>query len=351
MKIAAKSAHQQANGEKLKALFLFLAAASLLAISSTLLASVDTPPRLFFSDAKLSYLVPEPWDVPDSFPFGPLLTRKTPEGSDAYIVCQISKPIDQSRLSADRSTDTLKTFATQDIHARAADGRILASSARAMSGQNAWEMTWIVEHPEGATQYQSVYFYLENRFYVMTLQTTRDSFPGMVPSFQEWLTSVHLLSRRDSGKLEAPSLGGLWVHQTGGAKISIPETWLIGVADDRQLGATIARDKMTLSFTVVVDAVSKERQEVPVSDKAQARKALEEKGHKILDESDEPFHGLPAFRMAYDGTIDGKYIRGQDLWIMSPTARWLINIEGDGRLIRSMSDEWQGILNGIHFYP
>src|SRR5262249_4192926 len=68
--------------------------------------AAETPPRLFFSDAKLSFVIPEPWEVPSSFPFGPLLTRKTQEGTDAFIVCQISDPVERSRLSVDVSSDT-----------------------------------------------------------------------------------------------------------------------------------------------------------------------------------------------------------------------------------------------------
>ena len=102
-------------------------------------------------------------------------------------------------------------------------------------------------------QYQSVYFFMENRYYVLSLRAHRDSFPWIVQDFQGWLLSIHRLSRAESGKLAAPAHGGLWVHQTGGAKIAFPEEWLVGVADDRQVGATIARDKMHLDFTTEVE--------------------------------------------------------------------------------------------------
>jgi hypothetical protein len=311
--------------------------------------AVETPPRLFFSDAKLSFLIPEPWDVPASFPFGPLMTRKTQEGTDAFVVCQISDPIDASRLSADTSTDTLKDFATHDLATRDPGARVLAASPRTLAGQNAYEVTWLNEDPEGVIQYQSVYFFLDNRFYVLSLRANRDSFAWIVQDFQNWLTSVNLLNRQDSGKLEAPAHGGVWVHQTGGAKITIPEDWLIGVADDRQVGATIARDKMHLTFSAVVDALSPATGEMTAAEKEEARGTLK-KDYKIIAQSEEPFHGLPALQIVYEGTVDGRFVRGQDLWVSSPKARWLISIDGDSRLLKQLSDEWQGILSDIHFY-
>jgi hypothetical protein len=312
--------------------------------------AVDTPPRLFFSDAKLSFVVPELWEVPSSFPVGPLLTRKTQEGTDAFIQCQISDPVDITRMSADASVGVLKTFAGNDIGSRSKNSRLLASSARTLAGQNAYEVTWLSEGPEETVQYQSVYFFMENRFYVLSLRANRDSFPWIVQDFQNWLVSVRLLSRQDSGKLDTPAHGGLWVHQTGGAKIAFPENWLIGVADDRQVGATVARDKMHLAFTAEVEVLGSPAREMTPDDKKEVRGALERKGYTVTAESDEPFHGYPCFRLTYEGTIDGRFVRGQDLWVSSPRACWLISLDGDGVLLRQLADEWQGILNGIHFY-
>jgi hypothetical protein len=309
-----------------------------------------TPPRLFFSDAKLSFEIPDPWEISSSFPFGPLLTRKTQEGTDAFIVCQISDPVDATRLSADTSVDILKNFATHDLSARATGARTLATTARTLAGQNAYEVTWLNEGPEGVTQYQSIYFFMDNRFYVLSLKANRDSFPWIVQDFQNWLSSVRILSRQDSGKLESPAHGGFWVHQTGGAKIEIPSDWLIGVADDHELGAAVARDKMQLAFTAVVDALNPASHEMTIEEKNQARHTLQEKGRTISSESEEPFHGLPAFHLDYEDTEDGRFIRGQDIWVWSPKARWLINVEGDSRLLRQLADEWKGILSNIHFY-
>src|SRR5437879_3040842 len=116
-------------------------------LSSLPAAAVDTPPRLFFSDAKLSFEIRDPWEISSSFPFGPLLTRKTQEGTDAFIVCQISDPVDASRLSADTSVDILKSFATHDLSSRATGARTLATAARTLVGQNAYEVTWLNEGP------------------------------------------------------------------------------------------------------------------------------------------------------------------------------------------------------------
>jgi len=323
---------------------------SLLALVCSLCAAVETPPRLFFSDARLSFLVPEPWDVPSSFPFGPLLTRKTQEGTDAFILCQISDPVDKSHLSADVSIDILKSFATGDISLRSKNSRVLASSARTLAGQNAYEVTWLSEGPEGIVQHQSVYFFMESRYYVLSLRANRDSFPWIVQDFQEWLTSIHRLSREESGTLAAPAHGGLWVHQTGGAKIGFPEDWLVGVADDHQVGATMAHDKMHLDFTAAVEVLGSAPKEITPDEKTAARKALEQKGNTVTAESDEPFHGFPCYRLSYEATLDGRFVRGQDLWVASPRARWLISLEGDGAYFRQLTTQWQGILNGITFY-
>ena len=316
----------------------------------TFCLAVDTPPRLFFSDAKLSFVVPEPWEVPSSFPVGALMTRKTQEGTDAFIQCQISDPVDSGRMSADVSIDALKAFATADIRSRSKDARLLASSPRTLAGQNAYETTWLNEGPTETAENQSVYFFTENRFYVLSLRANRESFPWMVQDFQNWLASARLLSRRDSGKLDQPAHGGLWVHQTGGAKIAFPDDWLIGVADDRQVGATVARDKMHIDFTAEVEVLGSPAREMPSDDKKEVLQALERKGYKITAESDEPFHGFPCYRLAYEGTIDGRFVRGQDLWVSGPKARWLISQDGDGVLLRQFAEEYQGILNGIHFY-
>lgn len=341
---------RRAKGEKRREKGLrFIGFTFLTLLLSPLASAIETPPRLYFSDAKLSFEIPDAWQIGALFPFGPLLTRKTQEGTEASIVCQISDPVNQTHVAADASLDLLKEFATRDLSTRSAGARTLAGAARALAGQNAYEVTWLMEGPEGATQYQSVYFFLDNRFYVLTLKATRDSFPWIVQDYQNWLATVHLLSRQDSGKLFAPSHGGVWVHQTGGAKVEIPEAWLIGVADDRQIGATLVRDKMSLAFTAVAGALTPAARAMSPDEKEEARRALKQKGRTLVMEFEDPFHGLPAYQIVYEYADLGRFIRGQDIWISSPKARWLFSVEGDSRLMRQMAEDWQGILRGIHF--
>src|SRR5689334_2829715 len=85
---------------------------------SAFCSAADTAPRLYFSDAKLSFDLPPDWRIGSSFPFGPLLARKTQEGTDATIICQISDPVDTKRISADTTIDMLKTFAARDLATR-----------------------------------------------------------------------------------------------------------------------------------------------------------------------------------------------------------------------------------------
>ena len=55
-----------------------------------------------------------------------------------------------------------------------------------------------------------------------------------------------------------------------------------------------------------------------LEEKEEARKALEAKDYKIVGQSEEPFHGLPAFELVYEGTQDGRFVRGQDIWVFEP---------------------------------
>lgn len=333
------------------------------ALSSFCFAAA-TPPRIFFSDAHLSFVIPRSWEVSSAFPYGPLMMRKAQDGSQAFIACQISDTLDPSRWTADVSTTSLEDIATRDVATRGAQSRILAASTGSIVGQNAYHVTW--ETPEGIdptsalapvssplpagteAMGQTVYFYLDNRFYSITLRANRVSFPLLLPDYRGWLKTIRRLSRDKAGKLQSPAHGGLWVHQTGGIRIAIPERWLIGVADDRQVGATVASDRMHVDFVATADLLSP-AQELSPEEKREAKKAVTTKGCTILSESDEPFHGLPAYQVAYEGTVGGRYVRGQDLWIAGSKARWLINLEGDGALMRRVASEWQAILSTLHF--
>ncbi len=68
-----------------------------------------------------------------------------------------------------------------------------------------------------------------------------------------------------------------------------------------------------------------------------------------MSESEEPFHGLSAFHILYEGTDGGRYLRGQDIWVASPKGRWLFNLEGDGAFFNKLTDDYSDILNNIQF--
>jgi hypothetical protein len=308
--------------------------------------AIEAPPRVFFSDAKLSFTYPDAWQISPSFPVGPLFVRVTQEGTQAFIACQISEPVDSSRISAEISSDVLKEFA---LAGHAAQSRMLSSSARTLAGRPAYEITWENSGTEGVTQYQSIYFFVDNRFYMLSLRASRDSFPWLVPDFQTWLETVRVLSRRESGTLDSPAHGGVWIHQTAGGKVPVPEDWLIAVADDRQLGATVARDKMHVDLTVTVEVLNAGSPEDLSSHKKPARKSIEKKRHRVTAETDAPFHGYPSFQFAYEGSPQGRFIRGQDIWVASPRALWLISVEGDSVLMRQIQEELEPLLAGIQF--
>ncbi len=308
-----------------------------------------TRARLFFSDAKISFAFPEGWTLEPSFPSGPLFSKATQEGSQAYMTCQISGPTDPSHLASDLPEETLRKVAIQDLSMHQPNARVLAKSDRSIAAHNAYEVTWEDRDKDRPQQHQSVYFFTENRVYSVSLQAKAESFPWIVPDFQQWLTTFQVLTNRDSGALAQPSRGGLWIHQTAGAKIALPENWLIGVASDHLLGATVVESKMHSEITVTVDTGPNPPGELTATDRAEARRTIEKKGLRILTQSDEPFHGLPAYLLTYDGTTGGRYVKGEDIWVVSPKARWLLNIEGDGPLFNRLTLEYHDILNNIQF--
>ena len=227
-------------------------------------------PRLFFSDAKISVAFPDGWTLEPAFPIGPLFSRITQEGTPAWISCRISDPIDPTHITSDIPEETLRQFAQTDLSSKLSQGRLLSKADSTVAGHNAYEMTWEDQDKDGKLQHQNVYFFIDNRIYLIALDARVDSFPWLVPDFQQWLGSIRVLSNRDSGALDSPAHGGLWIHQTGGVKIMIPENWLIGVADDRQLGATLANDKMHSEMTATVDVESSASAQVSESDRQEA---------------------------------------------------------------------------------
>lgn len=321
---------------------------SIFLVAGPALAAEPPPARLFFSDAKISFTFPNHWTVEPTFPYGPLFTKETQQGSQATISVRISEPLNQGHLSADATPEFLKRFVEQEFATRKTPFRILSSSQRTLAGQNCYEITWEDLKATPVTT-QSEFFFIENRVYALTLTANSDSFLWLVPDFQGWLNNVRVLSRRNAGSLDHPARGGFWVHQTGGAKFLIPEEWLIGVADDRTLGIAFAKDKMHLELTASLEVLDRPSHDLAAADKEAMRAAIEKKGFKVLQESEEPFHGYPAYHLTYEGTNEGRYVRGQDVWVRSPKARWLINAEGDGPLYRQKADELRTILNDIQF--
>ncbi len=146
-----------------------------------------------------------------------------------------------------------------------------------------------------------------------------------------------------------PARGGLWIHQTGGVKVPIPDEWLIGVADDRQIGAAAKREKMHVDFTMTASLLEESAPESLAAHRAQARKDLESNRYRVTAETEEPYHGYPSFQLSYEGTVKGRFVRGQDIWVFSPKAIWLISIDGDAPLLRQMAEPIEQLLEGIHF--
>jgi hypothetical protein len=305
--------------------------------------------RVFFSDASISFAMPNHWDLSPAFPMGPLYTKKTQEGTDAFIACRVSNPVGTSKIAASVSTETLKAFAERDAVSQAEGTRILAAAKRTLAGLDAYEITWEISGPDVTVQVQTVYFFHDNRYYSLSLRAQRESFLWLVPDFQGWLNQVRLLSRRDAGALDTPAHGGVWIHQTGGARVTIPEPWLIGVADDRSLGAAFASDKMHVTLTITVDTPGTAEASLNEKQSDEIRKALEAKHFKVTELTEEPFHGLPSIQASYEGAPGERFVRGQDIYVFSPKGRWLINMEGDAPLLRQTAGSFSDILNDIHF--
>jgi hypothetical protein len=321
----------------------------LLCAAAAISAQPGHPPRLFFSDAKISFLFPANWSVEPAFPFGPMFVKTTKQGSQAFITCEISNPLHEDRLASNLPHDQLKALAAQDMAAKSSKGRVLSETDRTLAAHNAYEVTWEDPSQQPPIQFQSLYVFSENRVYALTLRAQADSFPWLVPDFQEWLGGVRFLARRDSGALDTPALGALWIHQTGGAKVFVPSHWLVGVSDDRTLGAAYATEDKYAEMTVVVEPEQKDPQ-ISEEDRAQARKALEKKGYKITREWEEPFHGYPAFHLAYQGNRKDRFVHAEDHWIATGKGRWLLSLEADGTLFSKLTEDFRTIINNFQFF-
>ena len=298
--------------------------------------------RVYFADAKISFVVPDGWHLTPSFPFGPLFDR---EGSSATIACAISQPLSQNRVQTDLPINTLKELAHSQISRM--HGTMTAEKERAVASQNAVSIRWQdAQH----IQHSSAYFFVENRIYALALQATSEDFDTMAEGFDRWLNSIQILRNHDSGALRDPTHGGLWIHQTAGAKIRVPESWLVGAVNERLLGVVIRDQKAQGAWTVTVDAVPSDLQGLSDKQKLDLRKAVEGKGFKIVSESAEPFHGLPSYRLLYEGYRGERFIHATDMLVVSPKAHWLFSFDADSALFRSLAPQYAEILSAVQFF-
>ena len=304
-----------------------------------------TPPRLFDAVGRISFLIPENWTVNLDYAVKPLFTWSTPEGSKAEIYYEPGPPLEKAHLQTELEMTALRAFAREDVARRHPQARVLASEARTLVGRNAYEITWV----EGALQQQSVYVFIDDKFLVISLRADKNVFAWQVPDFQTWLQEVRFLVRRDSGALPTPARGGVWIQTAAGARVTLPNHWLIGVADDRMVGAVFAQDQKYAEVTVTADLTPDKPLEIDAKTKTDARAGLAAQNFKILTETEEPFHGHPAFRVAFEGYRKGRYIKGVDLWVASPKARWLISLEGDGPLFNRLGGDFRKILDEFEF--
>jgi hypothetical protein len=311
-------------------------------------AAADTAPRLFFSDANISFRFPNHWDLQGRFPYGPLFTKATNNGT-ASISCAISAPLSDARLTSDISQTILKQLAKQELETSQPGYKTISERDRRLTGHAAFEIVWENTIGGQTMRHQTIYFYVQNRIYALTLQSPVKSFKWSLADFQNWLTSLRILSRKDAGALNDPAMGGLWIHQTGGAKIPVPAPWLIAVSDDRMLGAAFARGDFHTEFTATVEASSPTVREFSARDRKDALKAIRKKGLRIVRESEDAFHGFPSFQVQYEGLLGERVIKGTDIWVLTPKGRWLFNLEGDVSLYNSLKDDYSLLLKNIEF--
>ena len=76
---------------------------------------------------------------------------------------------------------------------------------------------------------------------------------------------------------------------------------------------------------------------------------IRKKGLRLVHDSDDLFHGLPAFQVRYEGMLNDRVVKGMDIWVISPKARWLFNLEGDVSLYNSLADQVEQILKNLEF--
>ena len=310
----------------------------------------SAPPRLIDGESHVSMVIPENWSIDLDFPEQPLFYWTTPEKSTATIFYQPGRTLKQTHMRVELPVNALQEFARQDLAAQHPSARILAAEARIITGRNAFEVTWTEDMPD-AIEAQSIYTFADDRFLCFTLKTEKNSFPWQVPDFQKWISTIQFLSRSDSGALPLPAHGGIWIQKTAGARVTLPAHWLIGVADDRSVAAAFSDGEKHAEITVTA-ALDQGTAPLDIDEKTKsdAHTGLAAKDFKITTETEEPFHGYPALRLAFEGYRKNRFVKGIDLWVRSPKARWLISIEGDGPLFNHLTDDYEKILNEFEFF-
>jgi hypothetical protein len=275
--------------------------------------------------------------------------KPTKNGQNAVISCAISAPLTHNQILADVSQQVLKQLAKQELTTHQPGYRLLSERDRRLADHHAYEVVWENQIDSQTVTHQTLYFFVENRLYALSLQTPSSAFKWIVPDFQNWLSTVRVLSRQNKSALAEPSRGGLWIHQTGGIKIPLGQDWLIAVADDRQLGAAFAQDSQHTEFTATVDASSSTDREFAEADRKQALKSLRKKGLRVTNDRLDAFHGYPSYVVEYEGRLNDRVIKGMDIWVLTPKGRWLFNVEGDVSLYNSLTDAYKTLFDAIEF--
>jgi len=317
------------------------------AVSAT---APDVSPRLFLADAHLSATLPDPWDLKEPPEKLVYFERATAESRTATIRFEIAAQTNPDRLSEEMPLETLQEFARRDIASRDPQTRILASEIRTLIGRNAFEATWQEggQTDEGEMT-QSVYLYIHDRFVIVLMRASRADFPTLVPEYQAWLLTLRALSLRDSGALDTPSRGGLYIHLASRVRVPVPDTWLVGVANDHSFGAAIVDGEKNVRWSMTLLPRRATGEELTSAFRKDAKSSLTKQGLRILQESENPFHGYTALALTFDGNKNQRFIKGQDLWVWSPTAQWLISIEGDGPLMNRLRGDYGKMLDAIQF--
>lgn len=332
-----------------KRAFLFHISFSFILLTSRPIESAELiESRVFWADAGLSLPVPDGWTFQDAFPDeGPFLMRELDHGRTARITVERDAPDASLPITADLDPEILARAARQK--ALAGGSRIVARSDRTLGQRRAAEVTFLTPERDRVWQTQLVVGFMQDRLFSLHLKSLADDFPALVPGFQEWLERVRFLSRDNGGSLDAPSHGGLWIHQTGGARIAFPAIWGVGAADDRQVGAAYTDHQQEVTFTMTVGDPGVPAGEASEADRARIRKDLRSRGFRITEETDEPFHGHPSLQVAYEGAQNKRFLKGRDIWVYTPRGRWLINLQGDSRLFRERLNDFRDILDAIDF--